>query len=138
MKRIAFLLLFALGCASARTPDVREAMRDWMTALNSLDEARIVGAFAEDATAFFPVVKAERLDGKAAIATVFHDYVAGSKKTSIVPEELRVQQRGDVAIVTFNVHNPSAVSRRTFVWRLDSGVWKIVHMHASNYRTAAP
>jgi ketosteroid isomerase-like protein len=138
MKRIAFLLLFTLGCASARTPDAREAMRDWMTALNSLDEARIVGAFAEDATAFFPVVKAERLDGKAAIAAVFHDYVAGSKKTNIVPEELRVQQRGDVAIVTFNVHNPSAVSRRTFVWRLDAGTWKIVHMHASNYRTAAP
>lgn len=132
MKRTALLLLFVLGCASARTPDVRQAMNDWMTALNSLDEARITGAFAGDATAFFPVVKAERLDGKAAIAAVFHDYVAGSKKTNIVPEELRVQQRGDVAVVTFNVHNPSAVSRRTFVWRLDSGAWKIVHMHASN------
>jgi ketosteroid isomerase-like protein len=135
MKRIVLLLLFALGCASARAPDVREAMSDWMTALNALDEAGIIGAFAEDATAFFPVVKAERLDGKAAIAAVFHDYVAVSKKTNIVPEELRVQQRGDVAIVTFNVHNPSAVSRRTFVWRYDGGAWKIVHLHASNVAT---
>jgi hypothetical protein len=45
---------------------------------------------------------------------------------------LRVQQSGDVAVVTFNVHNPSAVSRRTFVWRHDAGGWRIVHMHASN------
>ena len=103
-----------------------------MSALNALDEARIVEAFAEDATAFFPVVKSERLDGKAAIAAVFHDYVAGSKKTNIVPEELHVQRHGDVAILTFNVHNPSAVSRRTFVWRLGADGWKIVHMHASN------
>ena len=71
-------------------------------------------------------------DGKAAIAKVFHDYVAGSKKTNIVPEDLRVQQRGDIAIVTFNVHNPSAVSRRTFVWRRDARGWRIGHMHASN------
>jgi ketosteroid isomerase-like protein len=127
------LLLFIAGCASARMPDVRESMRAWMDALNALDESRIVAAFAEDATAFFPVVKAERVDGKAAITAVFHQYVAGStKKTNIVPEDLRVDQRGDVAIVTFNVHNPSAVSRRTFVWRRDGGAWKIVHMHASN------
>jgi hypothetical protein len=43
-----------------------------------------------------------------------------------------VTQSGNVAIVTFNVHNPSAVSRRTFVWRRDAGTWRIVHMHASN------
>lgn len=132
MRRVAFLLLLTLGCASARTSDPLDAQRAWMDALNALDEARIVDAFAEDATAFFPVVKAERLDGKAAIAEIFHQYVAGSKKTNIVPEDLRVQRRGDVAIVTFNVHNPSAVSRRTFVWRWDAGTWKIVHMHASN------
>ena len=131
MRRLVLLLLL-VGCASARTPDPGEAMQGWLDALNALDEARIVEAFADDATAFFPVVKSERLDGKAAIAAVFHDYVAASKKTNIVPEELRVQRHGDVAIVTFNVHNPSAVSRRTFVWRWDGGRWRIIHMHASN------
>ncbi|HEX8411138.1 MAG TPA: nuclear transport factor 2 family protein [Thermoanaerobaculia bacterium] len=133
MRRIALVLLLAAGCASTPRTDVRQAMADWMMALNALDEARIVGAFAEDATAFFPVVKAERLDGHVAIAEVFRQYVAGStKKTSIVPEDLHVQQHGDVAIVTFNVHNPSAVSRRTFVWRRGARGWRIAHMHASN------
>lgn len=132
MRRVALLLLLLAGCASVRTPDPREAMLAWMEALNALDETRIVGAFAEDATAFFPVVKVERLDGKRAIAEVFHQYVAGSKKTNIVPEDLRVQRHGDIAIVTFNVHNPSAVSRRTFVWRWEGARWRIAHMHASN------
>jgi len=135
MRRTALViaLLFASACATSRRDGAADAMRDWMTALNALDEARIVGAFAEDATAFFPVVRAERVDGGEAIAAIFHEYIAGStKKTNIVPEDLRVDQRGDTAIVTFNVHNPSAVSRRTFVWRRDARGWRIAHMHASN------
>lgn len=136
MRRIAFvlaLLLLVSGCATSRRTDVRDAMSDWMDALNALDESRVVDAFADNATAFFPVAKAERVDGKDAIAAIFHEYFAGStKKTNIVPEELRVDQRDDTAVVTFNVHNPSAVSRRTFIWRWERGAWRIVHMHASN------
>jgi ketosteroid isomerase-like protein len=135
VRRIALLLLLvpALACASARDAGVRAAMASFMDALNNLDADRIATHFADDATAFFPVVKAERLDGKAAIAAVFRGYVAANtKKTNIVPEDLHVTQSGNVAIVTFNVHNPSAVSRRTFVWRRDAGTWRIVHMHASN------
>ncbi|MGZ5431502.1 MAG: nuclear transport factor 2 family protein [Thermoanaerobaculia bacterium] len=135
MRRIALItaLLFASACATSRSHDAAGAMRDWMDALNSLDGARVVGAFAEDATAFFPTVKAERADGKDAVAAVFRDYLkANTKKTNIVPEDLRVQQSGDLAVITFNVHNPSAVSRRTFVWRRDARGWRIVHMHASN------
>jgi ketosteroid isomerase-like protein len=135
MRRIAFLtaLLLLFACATSRSDGAADAMSDWMDALNSLDEPRIVSAFAEDATAFFPVVRAERVDGKAAIATIFRDYLkANTKKTNIVPEDMRVQQSGDIAVITFNVHNPSAVSRRTFVWRRDARGWRIVHMHASN------
>lgn len=108
-------------------------MTQFMADLNALNYDAIVGHFAEDATAFFPVVRAERADGKEAIAKVFRDYVAGNtKKTNIVPEDLQVQAFGDVAVITFNVHNPSAISRRTLVWRRDARGWRIVHMHASN------
>ena len=135
MRRIAAVLLFltALSCASARQGDARAAMSGFMDALNNLDLERITSHFAEDATAFFPVVKAERVDGKSAITAVFRDYVAANtKKTNIVPEDLHVTQSGNVAVVTFYVHNPSAVSRRTFVWRNEGGTWRIIHMHASN------
>ena len=141
MRRIALvtLLLFASACATTRTGDATEAMRDWLDALNALDEARVVDAFADDATAFFPTASAERVDGKAAIAAVFHEYfAANTKKTNIVPEELRVQRSGDLAIVTFNVHNPSSISRRTFVWRRQAGGWRILHLHASNTSRKTP
>lgn len=108
-------------------------MAQFMADLNALNYDAIVGHFAPDATAFFPVVRAERAGGKEAIAQVFRDYVAGNtKKTNIVPEDLLVQESRNMAVITFNVHNPSAISRRTFVWRRDSGGWRIVHMHASN------
>ena len=135
MRRIGLIaaLLVFVACATSQHGDAAAAMREWMTTLNSLDEARVVDAFAEDATAFFPTAKAERVDGKAAIAAVFREYfAANTKKTNIVPEDLRVQQFGDVAVITFNVHNPSATSRRTFVWRRDARGWRIAHMHASN------
>lgn len=141
MRRTALisLLLFASACATARSEDAAAAMRDWMDALNSLDEARVVAAFADDATAFFPTAKAERVDGKAAIAGVFREYFqANTKKTNIVPEELRMQQSGDLVIVTFNVHNPGSISRRTFVWRHEARGWRILHLHASNTAIRTP
>ncbi|HET8773904.1 MAG TPA: nuclear transport factor 2 family protein, partial [Thermoanaerobaculia bacterium] len=134
-RRIALiaLLLIASACATARPDEPVAAMRGWLDALNALDETRVVAAFAEDATAFFPTATAERVDGRDAIAAVFHEYFKGNtKKTNIVPEDLRVQRSGDVAAITFNVHNPSAVARRTFVWRRGAGGWRIVHLHASN------
>jgi uncharacterized protein (TIGR02246 family) len=138
---LAFALFMA--CASAdvsREAEVRAAMSGFMTALNALDADGMASYFADDMTAFFPVAAAERQDGKAAIVGIFQRYVEATKqtvtKTNIVPEDLRVAMRGDVAIVTFNVHNPAAVSRRTFVFERRAGRWLIVHMHASNYRTA--
>jgi uncharacterized protein (TIGR02246 family) len=131
------------SCVSTRAGDeaaVRTAMAGFMDALNALDADRMASHFADDMTAFFPVVKAERVDGKSAIVAIFNTYVEGTKKnvsrTNIVAEDLRVDVRGDVAVVTFNVHNPSATSRRTFVWRRDGGRWLIAHMHASNYALA--
>jgi ketosteroid isomerase-like protein len=135
MRRIALIavFLFASACVTTRPDDAVTAMRGWMDALNSLDEARVVAAYAEDATAFFPTANAERVDGKAAIAAVFREYfAANTRKTNIVPEDLRVQESGNIVVITFNVQNPSAISRRTFVWRRYAEGWRIFHMHASN------
>lgn len=113
--------------------DVRAAMSGFMDALNALDAERMASHFANDITAFFPLAKAERVDGKAAVMEVFRNYVAATPKpTNIVPEDLQVSVLDDVAVVTFNVHNPSAVSRRTFVFRRFGTRWLITHFHASS------
>jgi ketosteroid isomerase-like protein len=145
MKRIAAVLVLLLAsCASVPSrsgdADVRAAMTAWLEALNALDADAMAAYFADDITAYFPVATAERVNGKAAVTEVFRTYTAETKKnvarTNIVPEELQVMRTGDVAVVTFFVHNPAAVSRRTFVFRRDGARWLIVHLHASNYRTA--
>lgn len=145
MKRLPILALaLFIACASVPPKDdagVRAAMNGFLEALNALDAEAINAYFASDATAFFPVVAPERLNGKEAISEIFRTYVAETKKnvakTNIVAEDMRIERSGDMAVVSFQVHNPSAVSRRTFIFRRESGRWLIVHMHASNYRTAS-
>jgi len=115
--------------------EVRAAMSGFMDALNALDADRMASLFADDVTAFFPLTKAERVNGKTAVMDVFRSYVAATPHpTNIVPEDLQVFSAGDLAVVTFNVHNPSAVSRRTFVFQRVGGRWLITHLHASNFK----
>jgi len=39
---------------------------------------------------------------------------------------------GDIALVSFHLILTGALRRRTFVLRRRDGVWKILHLHASN------
>src|SRR6185369_12342821 len=115
--------------------EVRAAMASFMDALNDLDAARISAAFAEDATAFFPVAQPQRANGRAEIDAIFGRYVDGQKgqKTNLAPHDMTVETSGDLALVTFQVPGGST-ARRTFVLRRTGGRWLITHMHASNFR----
>jgi len=142
MKRALILLIAILASCATTTTSTdtpRAAMSGFMDALNTLDTDRMATYFADDITAFVPVAQGERADGKAAVVEIFRKYVEATKKTisrtNIVPEDLRVDQYGDVAIVTFNVRNPAAISRRTFVFHRERGKWLITHFHASNFMT---
>lgn len=133
--------LFLAGCTSnpgGDTHSVAEAMNGFMEALNALDADAIDARLAPDVTAFFPTTKPERVDGKEAVAAVFRTYCDESKKsasrTNIVPQDMTVSRRGDLAIVTFQVVHPAVVSRRTFVFRREGHAWLIAHLHASNIR----
>jgi ketosteroid isomerase-like protein len=53
----------------------------------------------------------------------------GPSYLNILPEDLLVQDYGDVAIVTF--HLRKTTWRRTAVMRNVGGAWRVVHMHAS-------
>lgn len=146
MKRTGLLLLtfLPLACASMRPTDeapVRAAMSGFMEALNSLDADRMATYFADDITAFVPLAQGERADGKAPVVEIFRRYCETTKKTTartnIVPEDLRVEREGDVAVVTFNVRSPDSILRRTFVFRHYPRGWLITHFHASNFRAPA-
>lgn len=110
-------------------------MNGFMTALNALNLDGMSAYFADDMTAFVPVAKADRVDGKAAVVEIFRNYVAAQKTpTQLVPEDLRVDLMGEAAVVSFNIRNPNVTSRRTFIWRRYGNRWLIAHFHASNFR----
>jgi len=139
LKRVLLALLLLTGCATTTHPndeaDVRAAMMSFMSALNDLDAGRISAAFAEDATAFFPVAQPQRAQGRAEIDAVFHRYFesANGQKTSLVPQDMKIETGGDLAVVSFQIPGGST-ARRTFVFRRTGGRWLITHMHASNFR----
>jgi len=146
MKRTGLLLLFLLplACASMRTTDdapVRAAMSGFMEALNSLDPDRMATYFADDVTAFVPLAQGERVDGRGPLVEIFRRYSETTRKTTartnIVPEDLKVERDGDLAIVTFNVRSPDQILRRTFVFRRGPRGWLITHFHASNFHLGA-
>ena len=141
MKRlIVSLALLVTACATTQTSDVdvRAAMSGFMDALNSLDADRIATYFVDDVTAFVPVAQGDRVNGKPALVDIFRKYCETTKKTmsrtNIVPEDLRVDHFGDVAVVTFNVRSAAGVSRRTFIFHHERGTWLITHFHASNFK----
>lgn len=46
--------------------------------------------------------------------------------------DLMVQVEGDVALCTFHFDNPDRLGRRTIILVRRAGLWRILHIHASN------
>lgn len=116
------------------TPE--ETLLDFSRAFRRMDLDAMMASIAEDATAFWPVSAClTRLD-KAGMraqfaATIAAVRAAGGTEVIRIQSDMRTQQFGDVAVVTFHLRDES-FGRRTFVlqWRWDR--WRIVHIHGSD------
>lgn len=123
---------------------VRAAMTEFVDALNALDVERMSHCFAEDVTAFVPAAQAGLVGGRVALTDIFRRFADHVRPTtprlSLAPQDLRVQQSGDLAVVTFQIAEtaPRITRRRTFVFRREGGRWLISHMHASDLVPPAP
>jgi hypothetical protein len=56
----------------------------------------------------------------------------GPPYVRLEPRDLAIELFGDAALATFHLENGPSLSRRTFVLARRDGVWRIVHLHASN------
>ncbi|HAK54987.1 MAG: nuclear transport factor 2 family protein [Vicinamibacterales bacterium] len=56
----------------------------------------------------------------------------GPPYVALEPRNLEIEVFGDAALATFHLENGPSLSRRTFVLANRDGVWRIVHLHASN------
>jgi ketosteroid isomerase-like protein len=139
-------LLFGIGCLlnAQESQSVERAMARFFVALNNLDWPGMSTLFAEDATMFSPS-PTERIEGsrvRVAWREQFESLRRRSSKSGppyldVQPQQMRIDRLSeDVAVVSFHLKNGTRIDRRTFVWKLFSGGWKIVHLHASTANTA--
>jgi SnoaL-like domain len=124
-------------------PSIDEALLVFLTAFDNLDWQAFRSCFSPTATIFHPAApNIRRIDSPDSFVNawlgVFERIKKSSGRTSppymsLNPVDLRVDNLcEDVALVTFHLIDGSTVSRRTLVFKRDSGGWRVVHLHASN------
>jgi ketosteroid isomerase-like protein len=144
VRRLLLLVAMLVGCVvepvRAQSTDsiaVHKAMTGFLAALNELDVPRMSADFADDITAFVPSAQIDRVEGKAAVTAIFSAFAERGKTAptaTSVPDDMRIEVSGSLAIVHFMVHDapPKPTRRRTFVWRKVGTRWLISHFHASD------
>jgi ketosteroid isomerase-like protein len=153
MKTLCAMLLLAIfalpvsaGAHSQQSDDVevRTMLSDFIAAFDNLEWDQFRGFFADDATVFFPRDSPHRADGRKEFEQTFQQVFdrirAGRTKgpyMDLHPIDLKIQIAGDVAIATFHLDDrPGFLNRRTIVLQRGTRGWKIIHLHASEVRTA--
>jgi len=152
MIRHAFMISFCLfitistssqAVAQNRNADsivVRNQLNKFVKAFENLDFDQFQAFFADNVTIFFPpsAMVSGRIDGKEKSMAVFKAFFqrVKEKKSSppyldIKPEKMKIDMYGDVAVVTFELNDPGALSRRTIIMKKINGQYLIIHLHAS-------
>ncbi|MGG9962481.1 YybH family protein [Ferruginibacter sp. SUN106] len=125
---------------TADSSAVTKTMSEFVHVFNYLEWEKFMTFFDDDATAFFPpsAKTPARADNKTAIGIIFKkvfENAKGQKITppylDIVPEDLKLQLTGNIAIVTFHLKDPDMFGRRTIVLQKKNNRWLIIHLHAS-------
>jgi len=130
--------------ASDETAAVRRAAEHFLRVFEDLDWERFRATWASEPTVFFPFGDTpERITGRAAVEArwrrFFDDTRAqtpGPPYLRLEPRDLRVDQYGVAALVTFTLGGASvgSVGRRSLLFVKENGEWKLAHLHASGVR----
>ncbi|RZJ65737.1 MAG: DUF4440 domain-containing protein [Flavobacterium sp.] len=136
-----FLFLgFNLNAQPKDSLDVAKATQKFVKAFNEFDWETFRGCFANDATIFFPGEFGERKTGRNEIEKswkeIFPEFVDKTKHfdLNLIPENMIIQVYERSAVVTFQMGSGDKhLSRRTLVFVKENKMWKIVHLHASNF-----
>ncbi|MBS0409138.1 MAG: nuclear transport factor 2 family protein [Proteobacteria bacterium] len=136
------------AAAAAPAEAARAALYAFLAAFEACDLPAMEAAFAADATCFDRVVLSPRPPpairladfrrapgmppGMRAIAQALPKSTPGPPYQSLKPVDLQVVATAEMALCTFHLESPHALSRRTVVLAPRDGAWKILHIHASN------
>ena len=119
---------------------VNNELNEFVESFKNLDFDNFQAFFADDVTVFFPpsVMISQRINGKEKVMGVFKTFFDKVKKNKtsppyldIVPKNKEISIFQDIAIVTFELEENIALSRRTIILKKENGKFFIIHMHAS-------
>jgi ketosteroid isomerase-like protein len=138
--------------AADRRAEAEAALRAFLRAFENNDFAAMEAAFAPDAVSFDPVIADPKGSGPIDVSAMrrtpgmppaMRALVQNAPKTAsgppyrrLEPKDLLVQADGDMALCTFHLDLPTSFARRTIVLVRRGGVWRILHIHASNVATS--
>ncbi len=144
--RLAFALLLvpasAVHAADLPRPSPLDAVQAFIRGIETGDVDLLAGSFTDNGTAFMPGESPTRVAGRAEIKAAFQRILPAGGAGPITPRDVLVQELGEVAIVTVHlralpegvVTKATTFPRRSFVLHWSEGRWRIVHLHASNFR----
>lgn len=123
-----------------------KAAQDFLRAFDHMEWEPFHASWSSSPTVFFPFTDTpERVDGPA-VATRFRQFFddvrrqrQGPPYLNLRPRDLRADVLGNSGIVTFMLgQRPGNVGRRTLVFVIERGGWKLAHLHASVAEGAEP
>ena len=121
--------------------DVMTRANAFVSAFNHFKWEEFRNFFSDDASMFHPQAEnKERITGKNEIEArwlkIFPQFAdtANKQVMKITASGIHVQIYDKTAIVSFHLPGDTNFGRRSIVWVKQKGVWKIVHLHASNLR----
>lgn len=121
-------------------PEACAFFRHFVTVFNERDWIQFRACLADDITVMFdspasPERKNLRTAVEAMFRPLFPDSGAtpGKNRFLIKPEDVLLQDLGDVVVITFHLRQPDQIARRSLVLRRHKTTWEIVHIHASSF-----
>lgn len=117
---------------------IEKTINYFVDAFSNLKWEKFSRFFADDVTAFFPpsAHRPARANNKEEVLSVFKTVFENAQKQSnphitINPVDTKFQLAGEIAIVTFHLHDPGMYGRRTIILKKEKEKWLIIHLHAS-------
>ena len=149
MVPMVWVLVPALGAQTAvgdSSPMSAQAFfESFLSALNQRDWEKFRGTFADDITVMFdhpgPPI---RQDGRTAVEALFRFIFPPPGATPralpppVQPFNLKVQDLGEAAVISFHFKDENLVVRRTLVARRTPAGWRVVHIHGSSAQAPTP
>lgn len=120
--------------------DLKAAVRRFVSAFSHLEWSAFSASFSSKASVFFPFNDTiERVDGTSAVMARFKAFFSEVRESrmgpdflGLDPQNLLIEMVAGAALVTFHLRDGSRLGRRSMVWIVEDGQWKLRHLHASN------